>query len=263
MITLRSYVGGRWTEGKGSLQTLVNPATEEPLAQAGSGGIDMAGALHFARTVGGPALRAMRFAERGALLKAMCDAIQAHRDELLAHGGRSDGARPRRGIVWAHNTHVGDYRATDMSAAGLVNLGGLARQRWGGDSVALVGFGTYAGSVIAAPAWDGPTTLMTVPPAHPGSYEEALHEARATVGSDDLLLVFDDASRQGPLSHEAGHRAIGVVYDPQRERQGNWVPTRLTQRYDAFVFLDRTHGLHPVAASAQPHELPETWPSGV
>lgn len=96
MITLRSYVGGAWVAGTGELQTLVNPATEEPLAQAGSAGVDRGAALRFARERGGPALRALSFAERGALLKGVCDAIQAHRDELLdlavASGGntRSD-----------------------------------------------------------------------------------------------------------------------------------------------------------------------------
>jgi 3,4-dehydroadipyl-CoA semialdehyde dehydrogenase len=83
MRTLRSYVGGRWVEGTGPLDTLVNPATEEPLARAGAGGIDRKAALDFARTKGGPALRALTFAERGALLKAVCDALTAHRDELL------------------------------------------------------------------------------------------------------------------------------------------------------------------------------------
>ena len=83
MLTLRSYVSGAWVEGKGDLQTLVNPATEEPLAKAGTGGIDMAAALDYARSKGGPALRALSFAERGALLKALSDAIQAHRDEIL------------------------------------------------------------------------------------------------------------------------------------------------------------------------------------
>jgi len=95
MITLRSYVGGRWVEGSEPLDTLVNPATEEPLAKAGAGGVDRAAALDYARSKGGAALRAMTFAERGALLKAMCDAIQAHRDELLdlaiANGGNTRG----------------------------------------------------------------------------------------------------------------------------------------------------------------------------
>ena len=83
MLTLRSYVSGAWAEGTGSLQTLVNPATEESLARAGTGGIDMAAGLEYARSKGGPALRALTFAERGALLKAMSDVIQAHRDEIL------------------------------------------------------------------------------------------------------------------------------------------------------------------------------------
>ena len=97
MITLRSYVGGRWVEGSpDSRQVLVNPATEQPLAEVGSGGIDMAAALDHARRVGGPALRRLSFAERGALLEAMSDALVAHRNELLdlavANGGntRSD-----------------------------------------------------------------------------------------------------------------------------------------------------------------------------
>jgi oxepin-CoA hydrolase/3-oxo-5,6-dehydrosuberyl-CoA semialdehyde dehydrogenase len=96
MITLKSYVGGHWVTGTGTLEVLVNPATEEPLAQAGTGGIDRAAALGHARRVGGPALRELRFAERGALLAAMSDALQKHRDELLdlavANGGntRSD-----------------------------------------------------------------------------------------------------------------------------------------------------------------------------
>jgi oxepin-CoA hydrolase/3-oxo-5,6-dehydrosuberyl-CoA semialdehyde dehydrogenase len=95
LITLRSYAAGRWMEGTGDLATLVNPATEEPLAQAGTGGIDMAAVLGHARDVGGPALRAMTFAERGAALRAATDALQAHRNELLdlavANGGNTRG----------------------------------------------------------------------------------------------------------------------------------------------------------------------------
>ena len=96
MQELRSYVEGRWVAGTGSPQTLFNPATEEPLARASSEGIDLAAALAHARRAGGPALRALGFAGRAALLKSMADAMQAHRDELLelgiANGGntRSD-----------------------------------------------------------------------------------------------------------------------------------------------------------------------------
>ena len=96
MLQLRSYVSGRWVAGSGAPQTLLNPTTEEPLAQASSEGLDLKAALHYARTTGGPALRAMSFAERGAALKAIADAIQTEREKLLelgiANGGntRSD-----------------------------------------------------------------------------------------------------------------------------------------------------------------------------
>lgn len=95
MRTLASHVAGRWVEAEGRLETLVNPATEEPLAQAGADAVDRAEALRYARETGGPALRGMTFAERGALVRAMCDAIQAHRDELIglaiANGGNTRG----------------------------------------------------------------------------------------------------------------------------------------------------------------------------
>ena len=96
MLQLRSYVGGHWVAGTGAAQTLLNPTTEEPLAQASSEGVDLKAALHYARSTGGPALRALTFAERGAALKAIADAIQSEREPLLelgiANGGntRSD-----------------------------------------------------------------------------------------------------------------------------------------------------------------------------
>src|SRR5918995_2560942 len=96
MLQLRSYVSGSWLAGSGAPQTLLNPTTEEPLAQASSEGVDLAAALHYARTTGGPALRELSFAERGAALKAIADAMQSERDALLelgiANGGntRSD-----------------------------------------------------------------------------------------------------------------------------------------------------------------------------
>jgi oxepin-CoA hydrolase/3-oxo-5,6-dehydrosuberyl-CoA semialdehyde dehydrogenase len=112
MKTLRSYLGGRWIEGSGALQTLFNPATEEPLAQAGSDGLDLSAALEHARGRGGPALRALSFAERGALLREMAKAIQAHRDELLdvavANGGntRSDAKFDVDGAVFTLQTYA-------------------------------------------------------------------------------------------------------------------------------------------------------------
>lgn len=147
-------------------------------------------------------------------------------------------------IGWGHNTHVGDARATDMADRGDLNLGQLVRERYGPDDVVLVGFGTHRGSVIAAPAWGAPMRRMAVPPAAPESVDAAFHRAD---GLDRLLL----ADRIGPgtaLATERDQRAIGVVYDPERET-ANYVPTRLTARYDAYLHLDETSALRPLAWS--------------
>lgn len=184
-------------------------------------------------------------------------------DALLRSGGSADGAQPRRGIVWAHNTHIGDYRATDMDAAGYVNLGGLARESYGPENVSLVGFGTYQGTVTAGRAWDAPAQRMPVPPARLGSYEDAFERSRAWSGVDDFALIFDSDARSGPLAEVAGHRAIGVVYNPEHESRGNYVPTSLAERYDVFVHVRDTTALVPLPTALDTHEIPETWPSGV
>jgi erythromycin esterase-like protein len=160
-----------------------------------------------------------------------------------------------RGIVWEHNTHVGDARFTDMAADGMINLGQLVRERHAAEGVVLVGFGSYQGSVVAGPAWGAPWERMRVPPARPGSWEELLHRR---VGGDGLL-VFD-----GEDDRPRGHRAIGVVYDPDREA-GNYVPTVVPRRYDAFLYLDRTEAVTPLheVRPEDDGEVPETFPSGM
>jgi erythromycin esterase-like protein len=143
-------------------------------------------------------------------------------------------------IVWEHNTHVGDARATDMLADGMVNVGQLVREAQGEADVFAIGFGTYRGTVIAATSWGAPMATMQVPPAQPGSWEELMHRAGA---HDQILLL----SKEDPiLGHEVlGHRAIGVVYRPNHER-GNYVPSLMARRYDAFVHVDESHALHPL-----------------
>lgn len=169
-----------------------------------------------------------------------------------------------KGIVWEHNTHIGDYRATDMLAMGQVNIGGLAREKLGEEQVTLVGFGTHQGTVIASHAWDGPIETLSVPPGHEGSYEAAFHEACLKTGDSRSLLVMDEDDRdpEAPLSQVLGHRAIGVVYDPAHERWGNYVPTSLANRYDAFVFIDRSRAVEPYAVTFLYEDFPETWPRG-
>ncbi|TQM78318.1 erythromycin esterase-like protein [Saccharothrix saharensis] len=181
-----------------------------------------------------------------------------HMDETLArlldhHGPRS------KAVVWAHNTHVGDARATDMAGSGLVNLGQLARERHGRDQVVLVGFGTHRGTVIAGEAWGAGTREVAVPPARPGSLEDALHRTAPAAA----LFVFPRDDRPDLLTAVLPHRAIGVVYHPDRERWGNYVSTVLGERYDAFLWFDESRAVRPLPVRRVDAFEPETYPSGV
>jgi erythromycin esterase-like protein len=167
-----------------------------------------------------------------------------------------------KAIVWEHNTHIGDARFTDMADDGMVNVGQLVRERHAAEGVVLVGFGSYRGSVIAGREWDAPMERMEVPPARTGSWEDVLHRA----GAADRLLLFDEGRESTRLLlGERRHRAIGVVYHPDYERYGNYVPTVLPRRYDAFLFLDETRALHPLheVRAREEGEVPETYPTGV
>jgi erythromycin esterase-like protein len=166
-----------------------------------------------------------------------------------------------RAVVWEHNTHVGDARYTDMAEQGEVNVGQLARERYGKDAV-LVGFGTHQGSVIAGEEWGAPWEEMRVPEARPGSWEDVLH--RATGGEDRMLIFPESPSKE--MAAWRGHRAIGVVYRPRFEAYGNYVPTVLPKRYDAFLYIDRTRAVEPLFPPRSEWDVleePETYPTGV
>lgn len=179
-------------------------------------------------------------------------------DRLMQYH-RND-SRAAKAIVWAHNTHIGDARYTDMVLDGTVNIGQLARQQMGPEHVFLVGFGSHHGTVIAAEAWDAPMQVMGVPDAAEGSWEDVLHRT----GKESLLMLLRDVRDRELFEEERGHRAIGVVYNPERERYGNYVPTNLPRRYDAFFFVDETRALHPLHIKAREEALiPETYPWGL
>jgi erythromycin esterase-like protein len=164
-----------------------------------------------------------------------------------------------RGIVWEHNTHIGDARFTDMAEEGMVNVGQLVREGKPEDAV-LVGFGSYRGTVIASDSWGVPWQELPVPPAQAGSWEEILHQA----GAQDRLLLFGAEEETSAFLEPRGHRAIGVVYHPERERFGNYVPTVLPRRYDAFLYLEETTALRPLHVQPREEgEVPETYPTGV
>lgn len=176
-------------------------------------------------------------------------------ERLLAFHGPA-----ARAIVWAHNTHIGDARATDMARAGMTNIGQIAREQAGPRAVVLVGFAGYAGSVIAGSEWGAPAERMDVPEAARGSWEHVLHDALA----DDALILLADLAGAPEAAAPRGHRAIGVVYRPERERMGNYVPTMLPARYDALVYLESTRALDPLGTPAgHEGEIPETWPTGM
>lgn len=171
-----------------------------------------------------------------------------------------------KSIVWAHNTHIGDARATDMARAKMVNLGQLAREQAGRESVVLVGFGTYKGSVIASKAWGEPMERMQVPSAIDGSWDSFLHSLDDNSAGPNKLLTFNDIDKMkaSSLYESKGQRAIGVVYNPSYEKYGNYVETILPIRYDAFLFIDETHALNPLHMPISPdEELPETFPTGL
>ncbi len=171
--------------------------------------------------------------------------------------------RPAKGIVWAHNTHIGDYRATDMARAGYVNLGGLARQSMGAANVALVGFGTHSGRVVASHAWGGREQILPLPEADSGTWDSYFHEALKLRGWRQGYVLFEEADREGVFAEVLGQRAIGVVYHPGHPARGNLVPTSLSRRYDAFVFVDHTSALHSLHGPHDAGKFPETWPRGV
>jgi erythromycin esterase-like protein len=144
-------------------------------------------------------------------------------------------------IVWEHNTHVGDARYTDMAQYGEVNVGQLAREQHAAEGVFIVGQGTYQGTVVASPYWGGATTVMQVPAARASSWEAVLHEKEPR----NKLILFQPWRSEAALTNKRGHRAIGVVYNPEQEA-GNYVQSDLPHRYDAFLFIDQTQALHPL-----------------
>lgn len=146
-------------------------------------------------------------------------------------------------VVWAHNTHVGDYRATEEASQGYVNLGQLSREHFG-DQVFLLGFGTHRGTVTASTAWGGPPELKEVPPAMAGTYEDLFHQ----IGLPRLLLPLKNLRGQpaASLLDRRHERAIGVVYNPGYERFGNYFRANLADQFDSYIFVDRTSAVKPI-----------------
>jgi erythromycin esterase-like protein/predicted phosphoribosyltransferase len=180
---------------------------------------------------------------------------------LLTHLDRHNGAEPARIVVWAHNSHVGDARATEVSADGQLTIGQLVRERYG-QECRLIGFSTYQGTVTAASEWGGIAERKTVRPALNGSIEELLHET----GKDAFLIVTHDGSpAEKALDVVRLARAIGVIYLPQTERQSHYFHVRPSDQYDAMIHIDATRALEPLEPTSlwTAGETPETYPTGL
>jgi erythromycin esterase-like protein len=168
--------------------------------------------------------------------------------------------RPAKAIVWAHNSHLGDARATAMGARGELNLGQLVRERHGRDAT-LVGFTTSHGTVTAASGWGGPAERKRVRPALPGSYEAVFHEA----GVPAFLLALRERAVADALAAPRLERAIGVIYLPQTERASHYFRAALPEQFDAVIHIDETRALAPLERTAgwEKGEAPETYPWAV
>ncbi|MDF3055916.1 MAG: hypothetical protein K0R17_131 [Rariglobus sp.] len=180
-------------------------------------------------------------------------------EALLAHL-RGRGQAPKV-VVWAHNSHLGDARATEMGEGGELNLGQLVRQTHGRQAK-LVGFTTHQGTVIAASDWGEPAERKRVRPALPGSHEALFH----ATGLDCFFLPLAPGTAAfDVLSRRRLERAIGVVYRPETERLSHYFHARLADQFDAVIHIDETSALQPLERQQPPvaDEVPETFPSGV
>ncbi|MGV0580906.1 erythromycin esterase family protein [Mycolicibacterium elephantis] len=182
-------------------------------------------------------------------------------DALLAHLDRHNGREPARIVVWAHNSHVGDARATEVTGDGQLTLGQLARERFG-DDCRLIGFTTYTGTVTAASEWGGIAERKVVRPALNGSVEELFHE---TGEPDFLVSAMIDRSAAEPLDTVRLGRAIGVIYLPETERQSHYYHVRPSEQFDAIIHVDHTRALEPLEVTSLwvAGETPETYPTGL
>ena len=182
------------------------------------------------------------------------DALVAHLDR---RGGRS------KVVVWAHNSHLGDARATEMGRGGELNLGQLVRERHGAEAV-LVGFSTYAGTVTAASDWGAPAEHKRVRPGLPGSYEALFHDVAQGDGGPRFFLPLRGGDASDRLREPRLQRAIGVIYRPETERVSHYFDARLADQFDALLHFDETRAVEPLERTGgwEAGEPPETFPFG-
>jgi erythromycin esterase-like protein len=181
-------------------------------------------------------------------------------DAVQNHLSRRSGT-PAKIVVWEHNSHLGDARATESAARGELNVGQLVRERYGRESRSI-GFTTYTGTVTAADDWGGEAKRKWVRPALPGSVEELFHD----VGQKEFMLSFERATPAAETLRAARlERAIGVIYRPETERQSHYFRARFADQFDAVIHIDDTRALEPLERTGvwETGEVPETYPFAV
>jgi protein-L-isoaspartate(D-aspartate) O-methyltransferase len=166
-----------------------------------------------------------------------------------------------KAVVWAHNSHIGDARHTEMGAVrDELNIGQLCRENFGVANVALIGMGTHSGTVAAASDWDGELEIKRVNPSRPDSYERQFHDA----GMPHLLLDMSrDSSAARGLKSQRLERFIGVIYRPETELMSHYADASLPQQFDAFLWFDETTAVTPLGHERPAAGLPDTYPFGL
>jgi erythromycin esterase-like protein len=180
-------------------------------------------------------------------------------DALAEH--LSQGGAPAKIVVWEHNSHIGDARATEMGEMGEWTVGELARKRYEGQT-RLIGFSTYEGFVTAASEWDAPAEHKRVRPGLEGSHEAMLHD---TDMARFFLPLRDEGAVRDAMLERRLERAIGVIYQPRTERRSHYFAARMASQFDAVIHIDRTTALEPLDTGGGWHgeEPPETYPSAL
>jgi erythromycin esterase-like protein len=183
----------------------------------------------------------------------MMETLQALLQWTDAHGS------PARAVVWAHNSHLGDARATEMAGRGELNLGQLARQAFG-RGICAIGFTTHGGTVTAARDWDDPVERRRIVPSLEGSYERLFHETDV----DRFFLDLAGEPVRSALMPSRLERAIGVIYRPDTERASHYFRARLPEQFDVLIHVDVTRALTPLERWAREEmDVPETYPTGM
>jgi protein-L-isoaspartate(D-aspartate) O-methyltransferase len=172
---------------------------------------------------------------------------------LTYHGSKS------KGIVWAHNSHIGDASATEMFSRGEHNIGYLCRKEFGSAAYSI-GFGTNHGTVAAASNWDGPMEIKAIKPALRDSYENTCHESNVSSFLLNLRQMPTDVAAE--LRKPRLERAIGVIYRPETELASHYFQAVLPNQFDEYIWIDKTNAVEPLETKTL-EDMPDTYPFGL